>query len=231
MQLAQELSQMIYRGDYKAGNKLPSESELCRTFCVSRITVRQAITLLIQKDLVFSVHGKGTFVKTPSIGHELNRIVSFRRSLEQKGLTGYTRIRSYQTCADNQTAQRYFGSNISCLCLIGFASNVPVVYYESYFPPAFGERMLGAARQAESDNAAFSTFDLYKDLQERVDRIEQTVRAVNADEHLERILEVPRGKALLVLESVYLAEDGTPLEYKLGYYHSDIYSFHLQRQI
>ncbi|MFQ7877126.1 GntR family transcriptional regulator [Enterocloster sp.] len=36
-------------------------STLCQQYDVSRITVRQALNLLIQ-DMAFSVHGKGTFV-------------------------------------------------------------------------------------------------------------------------------------------------------------------------
>ena len=61
--------------------------------------------------------------------------------------------------------------------------------------------------------------------------VEQTIGAVNADSRLAEVLELPKDKALIVLESVYYAADGSALEYKLGYYRSDIYSFHLQRQL
>ena len=86
IQLANLISDAIYQGEYRPGDKLPSENMLCRAYSVSRITVRQALNFLIQQGLVFSVHGKGTFVKIPAISHELNKIVSFSRVLQLKGL-------------------------------------------------------------------------------------------------------------------------------------------------
>ena len=231
IQMADQLSEAIYRGSYKSGDKLPSENSLCQQFGVSRITVRQALNLLVQKDLAFSVHGKGTFVKTPAISHELNKIISFSRVLQLKGLSGHTVIQSFQSDILDGEARNRLGGAASNLNLIGYASQTPVVYYRSFFPLELGERMWDAARQAEATNAAFSTYDLYARVGVKLSRVEQTLGAINANAELERILELPKGKALIVLESIYYSCDGEPLEYKTGYYRSDIYSFHLQRQI
>lgn len=161
VQLANRLSDAIYRGEYKSGDKLPSENSLCRQYGVSRITVRQALNLLVQQGLAFSVHGKGTFVKTPDISHELNRIVSFSRVLQLKGLTGHTRVKGFQTDVVDAQANKKIGGPLSMLELVGYAAQTPVVYYRSYFPPALGEKMWEAARQAEAAGIAFSTYDLY----------------------------------------------------------------------
>lgn len=231
IQMAHQLSEAIYQGEYKAGDKLPSEHSLCQQFGVSRITVRQALNLLVRQDLAFSVHGKGTFVKTPSFSHELNKIVSFSRVLQQRGVSGHTRIQSFEhDCMDGEARNR-LGGTASNLNLIGYASRTPVVYYRSYFPPELGEKMWQAARQAEQTGAAFSTYDLYARIGVGMFRVEQTLSAVNADDELERILELPPGKALIVLESLYYDSKGAPLEYKMGYYRSDTYTFHLQREI
>ncbi len=42
-------------------NPLPSEGELARQYCLSRITVRQALKSLEAKGLVYSMQGKGSF--------------------------------------------------------------------------------------------------------------------------------------------------------------------------
>lgn len=231
IQMANQLSEAIYQGDYKSGDKLPSENSLCGQFGVSRITVRQALNLLVQQDLAFSVHGKGTFVKTPAISHELNKIISFSRVLQLKGLSGHTMVQSFHPEALDAEARSRLGGEVSNLNLIGYASQSPVVYYRSFFAPELGEKMWEAARQAEADGAAFSTYDLYSRVGLKLSRVEQTVSAINADAELERILQLPKGKALIVLESVYYSQGGVPVEYKTGYYRSDIYSFHLQRQI
>ena len=228
VQLANILSSAIKKGDYLPGDKLPSENTLCREYGVSRITVRQALQLLTQQDLIFSVHGKGSFVKMPAISGELNRITSFRQVLQQKGLQGSTRVHSCSLRSDR--AHEVLGSRTAELELIGAISGAPVVYYRSLFRPELGDQMRQAAMKAESEGLAFSTYDLYSRLGLNLDRVEQTIRAVNASEELARLLEVPVGTALMVLESVYYSETGEALEFKTAHYRSDVYSFHLKRQ-
>lgn len=46
-----------------AGDKLPSELELCKQFGVSRTVVREALKMLNAKGLVLIVKGKGVFVR------------------------------------------------------------------------------------------------------------------------------------------------------------------------
>lgn len=48
--------------DLNPGDTIPSESELCQTYDISRTTVRKAIGDLIQEGLVYTVQGKGAFV-------------------------------------------------------------------------------------------------------------------------------------------------------------------------
>ena len=44
--LKEELREQILSGKIKAGDKLPSENELARTYCLSRHTVRKALAIL-----------------------------------------------------------------------------------------------------------------------------------------------------------------------------------------
>ena len=92
IQLASELEEGIYNKKYNDGEKLPSENQLCKQHNVSRITVRQALSKLERKNLVYSVHGKGTFVRLADMSQSLIKITSFNKTLEQKGLTGHTEI-------------------------------------------------------------------------------------------------------------------------------------------
>lgn len=229
MQLMNHFSEAIAQGKYQPGDKLPSESTMCRQFGVSRTTVRQALLLMAQKDLVFSVHGRGTFVKTPSINNELTRITSFSQVLQQKGLNGRTRVHAYFPQVTDE--HPLLGKDIASLELVGYISNAPVVYYRSFFKSALGEQMWQASKQAESMGAAFSTYDLYAKINIPRSHITQTIRAVNATEDLAKILNIPAGMALITLESIYYGPDGTALECKTGYYRSDVYSFNVQRNV
>ena len=65
----------IIKNDIKDGQDtflLPSEHELAQKYGVSRDTARQAITTLVNLQLAYRIHGKGTFTgKQPEILHDL----------------------------------------------------------------------------------------------------------------------------------------------------------------
>ncbi len=61
-QIARDLQQLVRRGQYHAGDTLPSLRELSRTYGVSHETVRRALLQLEGDGLVRSVHGAGTVV-------------------------------------------------------------------------------------------------------------------------------------------------------------------------
>ena len=59
MQLKTILASQIDRGELQPHQKLPSERELCRTFGISRMTVRHALNTMAQGGLVYTQPGKG----------------------------------------------------------------------------------------------------------------------------------------------------------------------------
>lgn len=62
VQIFEEILAKIVNSEYKEGDKLPTEMELCATYYVSRITVKKALQKLVDKGLISRIAGKGTFV-------------------------------------------------------------------------------------------------------------------------------------------------------------------------
>jgi GntR family transcriptional regulator, transcriptional repressor for pyruvate dehydrogenase complex len=62
-QVYSQLKSQLMKGDWKVGEKLPSENELCTLLSVSRVTVRTALQQLEILGLVETRHGGGTFVR------------------------------------------------------------------------------------------------------------------------------------------------------------------------
>ena len=62
-QVLSQMKEQILNGDWKEGEKIPSENQLCETFGVSRVTVRQAIQKLVALGLLETKLGEGSFVK------------------------------------------------------------------------------------------------------------------------------------------------------------------------
>lgn len=60
-QLAEKLRSQIKSGDIRPGEKLKSESEMVSEYNVGRLTVRNALQLLVNDGELIKVHGKGTF--------------------------------------------------------------------------------------------------------------------------------------------------------------------------
>ena len=77
----------ISAGTLVAGDLLPSEAELCRTFDISRSTVRQAIGALELEGLVVRKQGRGTFVAEPKVRRRTENIYSFTSEISSMGMT------------------------------------------------------------------------------------------------------------------------------------------------
>jgi GntR family transcriptional repressor for pyruvate dehydrogenase complex len=61
-QVAKQLAARITAGDWRAGEKLPSEAELCRAFHVGRSSLREALTSLAFIGLIRVRAGGGSYV-------------------------------------------------------------------------------------------------------------------------------------------------------------------------
>ncbi|MDW7739301.1 MAG: GntR family transcriptional regulator [Bacillota bacterium] len=63
VQLVYILKRQITSGELRVGDRLPSESQICKLYQVSPMTVRRAINILSDQGLVATAQGRGTFVK------------------------------------------------------------------------------------------------------------------------------------------------------------------------
>lgn len=78
-QIKEDLTMQIRSGRWGPEDELPSETELCAHYAVSRGTIRRAISDLVQQGLVHRARGKGTFVSRPKFeGSVLGQYRQFR---------------------------------------------------------------------------------------------------------------------------------------------------------
>ena len=74
-QVFDQLREQILAGDWKPGDKLPSENELAAQFGVSRVTVRNALQKLSGLGLLETHFGEGSFVRGAGTEAALNQLV------------------------------------------------------------------------------------------------------------------------------------------------------------
>ncbi|HKA48361.1 MAG TPA: FadR/GntR family transcriptional regulator [Candidatus Dormibacteraeota bacterium] len=70
LQVANELREQILAGELSAGERLPTEAELCQRFGVSRSTIREALRMLSSQRLVATRRGVGGGSSVAQIRHD-----------------------------------------------------------------------------------------------------------------------------------------------------------------
>lgn len=95
-QLIAQFEEAIRGGRLSAGDKIESETGLMNRFKVSRITVRQAIDALVRQNLVVRKQGKGTFVTTTPVRHDLRRTHGLFHSLFAQARDASTTLLRYE---------------------------------------------------------------------------------------------------------------------------------------
>ncbi len=68
-QLANILRRKIAAGEFRPGDRLPSEAELCHHYQVSNITARRAIKMLVEQEIAETRKGYGTYLKPLMLGN------------------------------------------------------------------------------------------------------------------------------------------------------------------
>lgn len=109
LQIKEHLLSKIDGGTWAEEAMIPTESELCREYGVSKITVREAIKLLVMDGRLSRVPGRGTFVTRPKIEQTLNRFFSFTRWARQNGLEPASRILRVETLQSDAHIARHLG--------------------------------------------------------------------------------------------------------------------------
>lgn len=74
LHIAKVLAERVTAGTYAPGGPLPSGAALCKEFGVSPMTLRRALARLQSQGLITAIRGKGTFVRSPSLGDSLFRL-------------------------------------------------------------------------------------------------------------------------------------------------------------
>lgn len=91
-QVVTDIEAKIKSGEYKPGEKLPTEAWLMDFYGVSRVTIRKAISGLVSMGLLENRRGIGTFVASPKTIFSLANMSSLHRMLTSLNIEASSRI-------------------------------------------------------------------------------------------------------------------------------------------
>jgi GntR family transcriptional regulator len=90
LQVERRIEDMLLQGRYRAGDRIPPETELVAALGVSRVTVRAGLARLVERGLLERRRGSGTFMVRPPGGARLQagleRLESYTVHAERLGL-------------------------------------------------------------------------------------------------------------------------------------------------
>ena len=220
-QIEQGLIDAIADGRLKAGEKLPPERELAEELGVSRMTLRHAFAALEARGLVTRMLGRngGTYVQEPKIVCDLTMLVGFTEQLRRNGVVAGTRVVSAVEMLAPDDVAEALGITKDAMVYeierIRLANDQPVVLEKSYFPAHRFPGML-------DEDLSGSLYQLLDSkYAKRPTQAVESLESVIVDPRRARLMGVPTGTAVMLLQRTAFADDGCPVEYAKDLLRSD----------
>ena len=135
LQLVNILKADIGQGMYLPGDRLPSESKLCKQYEVSPMTVRRSINALLDQGIVSTVQGSGTYVKAPNLGGVTFNLDQFHELFRDKKRTRVKILEVVINRADDATAKRLhirMGERIILIRRVLVRDGDPTLYHREH---------------------------------------------------------------------------------------------------
>jgi GntR family transcriptional regulator len=218
-QIAQVLRQRVLLD--AGGAELPTETQLCQEFGVSRTTVRQALQQLKSEGLVHSRRGVGTRGAARMPGKVLVRGMGDPLHGELSGRPVIVRVTSVP--APVQAAAFLGlqpGDPVFCAVRTHALGGEPLSVVYSYLALAHGRGMTRTLLRERTMHQLL--FELHGITQKRSTH---RVRVARADREVAALLSIGLADPVLNIQSSVVAADGTPLRFTENFFREDRYEY------
>lgn len=221
-QIQSFLRERILSENLKSDQAVPSERELAEEFQVSRMTVRQALTVLREEGLIYQKRGRGTFVSSLKMDIHTRNLDGFSDEMKRRGMRPRSRVlqinREIPAAEVLEKLQLEPESEVICLKRLRLADEKPMSLETTYLPAALFPRL---------DRYDFEKQSLYQILAKkygvRMYSAAEDLEAAVSDAETSALLEVGKSSPLLIVYRTVFAEGNLPIEYTKSVYRADRY--------
>jgi GntR family transcriptional regulator len=206
--------------ELRPGDIVPSDTELCAEFGVSRQTARNAMQRLQQEGLVQRLPGRGTFVAERPVHRQAGSLISFSDEMRRKGRRPSSRVLRrglVRGRADAVKSLAAEGEDVFELVRLRLADEEPIAIEASAFPAELADTL------AVADLETGSLFDALVAAGRVPTAGRADLRAGAATED-DAPLDVAAGAPLLIERRLIFDQAGRPLELTESRYAADRYS-------
>jgi GntR family transcriptional regulator len=224
-QLKTLILEKIQQGEWKPGEKLPTEEEIQKKYDVSRATIRQALRELEFDGTIIRQAGRGTFVATPKYVESPNAFEIEISEYNEKGLqVSWKVVHARDVQVPDRIAalmQVPTGTRLFCLERLRSANNLPVGHTASYVTQEYRDKIDLSLAETAGTMFYLSRIDM------STCTAEHFLEVLPADKDDARILEIPLGEPVLVVSRILRDEQSKPFEYFRGAYRWDRFRYHI----
>lgn len=139
-QIAEDLRVKILSEEWKPGDRIPAELDLCELYHVSRITIRKSIDELVRENLLYRERAHGTFVREWEEEDEehFTFVRSFTNEMKELGKSAITLKAHIEVMAANKKISHYLNVNIGDKVMVlkrvrGTSDGKAFAYFVNYF--------------------------------------------------------------------------------------------------
>ena len=236
--IAADIQRSIEASALKPNAKLPTVVELCEAYGVSKITIKRAVDILIEKGLISSKRGSGTYVKNTTelfeqtgiepiprgaVGADVDHF-AFSQSDRAAGFTEEHRgmgeissvIYDFSIVNPPEDVARHLSIDPEDFtyhhCRTRCLDGVPQVIESTYMPLSLVPGLKRSQLHASVYDYLQNTLGL------KISSFHRILRAVPATEEEAERLDTTPGAPLLEIAQVGFLDDGTPFEYSVSRY-------------
>ncbi|MEM7569700.1 MAG: GntR family transcriptional regulator [Pseudomonadota bacterium] len=228
IEVAADLRELIEAGTYTVGTALPTESELCSQYKVSRYTIREALRRLQDANIVSRRQGSGTVVTSQERAALFQQELGSLEDLIQYASDVQFDLSDPQIVDLPVNLHRYVDetevTDWTYRRALAFQRHIrrPVAISHVYMPGKYRDI---AEKVQGNRGALFNEFEVYSG--NSIEQVEQEIRAVTLSTEDCLTLECQPGQAGLLATRAYYDGDG-PAMVSFSYHPGDRYAYHLK---
>ncbi|KXF83588.1 GntR family transcriptional regulator [Enterovibrio coralii] len=223
--IADEIRNKIGTGEYRVGTALPTEAQLREAFSVSRVTVRQAIKLLVENGELESKQGSGTYVKESKVNYDIYQQTSFAEKWAHLNSSIRSEILAFEirpaslTMAENLQINE--GDQIFYVKRVRFVDDNPITVEETWLPTDMFPDLTYQVMQGSK----YEFIEQQKGLV--IDRSEQEIIPILPPKEIADLLGIDPSQPIIEKRTRGHLHDDSVFEYSRNYFKSSDYKFTL----
>ncbi|MHA8137872.1 GntR family transcriptional regulator [Lactobacillaceae bacterium Scapto_B20] len=227
IQIHNVIKRKIEDGDWKIGDRIPSERELASYFDVSRMTLRQAIQTLVDEGILDQHVGSGTFVANSKVQEKMSGVTSFTDIMVAQGKTPSSKTISYHltepSLSEIEKLKIKQNERVLRMERVRYGDQVPICFEVATVP----EKVVDGLSKSDVSSSLYRALEEKKDLVPR--KAHQTVSSMLASEKIANYLDIKKGDAILRLHQITYLQSGEPFEYVRTQYVGKRFEFYLEK--